>query len=126
MVFVRFILQNVTNAAQNAFDRVWAVPFKSRPNYFTSRLRGIALLALLGTLFIVATGASGVVSGGLGGPAAKIAGIVVSFVFNVLLFLAAFEKVLFDQGFRVSPGAGVGAAIRVYSPAEPVAAGQHK
>lgn len=33
---------------------------------------------------------------------------------NVLLFLAAFEKVLLDQGFHVSPGAGVGAAVRSY------------
>ena len=31
---------------------------------------------------------------------------------HVLLFLAALEKVLLEQGFRVSPGAGVGAAIR--------------
>jgi alanine-glyoxylate transaminase/serine-glyoxylate transaminase/serine-pyruvate transaminase len=37
---------------------------------------------------------------------------------NVLLFLAAFEKVLVDQGFRVPSGAGVGAAIRNYSQVE--------
>ena len=33
---------------------------------------------------------------------------------NVLLFLAAFEKVLLDQGFRVPSGAGVGAAVQSY------------
>jgi alanine-glyoxylate transaminase/serine-glyoxylate transaminase/serine-pyruvate transaminase len=33
---------------------------------------------------------------------------------NVLLFLAAFEKVLLDQGYRLSPGAGVGAAVQSY------------
>ncbi len=33
---------------------------------------------------------------------------------NVLLFLAAFEKVLLDHGFRVPPGAGVAAAVRSY------------
>src|SRR5438309_3110200 len=33
----------------------------------------------------------------------------------VLLFLAALEKCLLDQGFRVPSGAGVGAAIRSYS-----------
>jgi alanine-glyoxylate transaminase / serine-glyoxylate transaminase / serine-pyruvate transaminase len=33
---------------------------------------------------------------------------------NVLLFLAAFEKVLQDQGLRVPAGAGVAAAIRSY------------
>jgi alanine-glyoxylate transaminase / serine-glyoxylate transaminase / serine-pyruvate transaminase len=37
---------------------------------------------------------------------------------NVLLFLAAFEKCLIDQGFRVGSGAGVGAAIRSYSQVE--------
>jgi alanine-glyoxylate transaminase/serine-glyoxylate transaminase/serine-pyruvate transaminase len=40
---------------------------------------------------------------------------------NVLLFLAAFEKTLLDQGFRVPSGAGVGAAIRSYSHAESAA-----
>jgi alanine-glyoxylate transaminase/serine-glyoxylate transaminase/serine-pyruvate transaminase len=34
---------------------------------------------------------------------------------NVLLLLAALEKVLLDQGFRVSAGAGVGAAVRAYA-----------
>jgi len=38
---------------------------------------------------------------------------------HILFFLAALEKVLVDQGLSVSPGAGVGAAIRVYSHAEP-------
>ena len=33
---------------------------------------------------------------------------------NVLLFLAALEKVLLDQGLRVPAGAGVAAAIRSY------------
>ncbi len=37
---------------------------------------------------------------------------------NVLLFLAALEKCLIDQGFRVGSGAGVGAAIRSYSQVE--------
>lgn len=36
---------------------------------------------------------------------------------NVLLFLAAFEKVLLDQGVRVPAGAGVAAAIRSYQQA---------
>jgi alanine-glyoxylate transaminase/serine-glyoxylate transaminase/serine-pyruvate transaminase len=41
---------------------------------------------------------------------------------NVLLFLAAFEKVLLDQGFRVDAGAGVGAAVRSYMETGAVAA----
>jgi hypothetical protein len=33
----------------------------------------------------------------------------------VLLFLAAMEKVLLDQGVRLTAGAGVGAAIQSYT-----------
>ena len=40
---------------------------------------------------------------------------------NVLLFLAALEKILLDMGFRVGAGAGVGAAIHYYSQAEAAA-----
>jgi alanine-glyoxylate transaminase/serine-glyoxylate transaminase/serine-pyruvate transaminase len=41
---------------------------------------------------------------------------------NVLLFLAALEKCLIDRGFRVSSGAGVGAAVESYTHAETPAA----
>jgi len=34
---------------------------------------------------------------------------------NVLLFLAALEKTLIDQGLRVASGAGVGAAVQSYT-----------
>jgi alanine-glyoxylate transaminase/serine-glyoxylate transaminase/serine-pyruvate transaminase len=39
----------------------------------------------------------------------------------VLLFLAAMEKVLLDQGFRVPSGAGVGSAVQSYTQARPEA-----
>jgi alanine-glyoxylate transaminase/serine-glyoxylate transaminase/serine-pyruvate transaminase len=39
----------------------------------------------------------------------------------VLLFLAALEKVLLDQGFRVPSGAGVGAAVQSYTQVRPEA-----
>jgi membrane protein len=81
----------VTSAAQNALDRVWAVPYKDRPNFLQSRLRGIGLLASLGLMFLASTAASGVVSGGLGGPLAKVAGIVISLILNFGLFFAAFR-----------------------------------
>ena len=41
---------------------------------------------------------------------------------NVLLFLAAFEKVLGDHGFRLPAGAGVGAAVHSYAEAGAVPA----
>ena len=81
----------VTQAAQNAFDRIWAVPFKDRRDFLWSRLRGLLLLVSLGALFIVATLASGLVTGGLGGPLAKVGGIVLSLLLNFALFLAAFR-----------------------------------
>jgi membrane protein len=81
----------ITQAAQNAFAHVWAVPFKDRPDFIHSRLRGLALLVALGALFIVATLASGLVTGGLGGPQLKVAGIAVSLLLNFALFLAAFR-----------------------------------
>jgi alanine-glyoxylate transaminase/serine-glyoxylate transaminase/serine-pyruvate transaminase len=46
---------------------------------------------------------------------------------NVLLFLAALEKVLLDQGFSVPPGAGAAAAIRMYQQfAQPAEVGARK
>ncbi len=81
----------VTRAAQNAMDRIWAVPFKHRPSFVKARLRGLALLVSLGVMFLLATLASGLVTGGLGGPLAKVGGIVLSLVLNVGLFLAAFR-----------------------------------
>ena len=45
---------------------------------------------------------------------------------NVLLFLGALEKVLFDQGFLLPAGAGVGAAVRSYVQVEAAVAGVHK
>ncbi len=81
----------VTNAAQTALDTVWAVPFKDRANFVTSRLRGLGLLGFLGAMFIVSTVASGAVSAGFGGALAKVAGYVVSLAVNYGLFFAAYR-----------------------------------
>jgi alanine-glyoxylate transaminase/serine-glyoxylate transaminase/serine-pyruvate transaminase len=45
---------------------------------------------------------------------------------SVLLFLAALEKVLLEQGFHLPAGAGVGAAVRSYVGSEAVVAGNRK
>jgi YihY family inner membrane protein len=80
----------VTNAVHNAFDQVWAVPHKDRPDFLQWRLRGLLLLGSLGLLFIVSTAVSGLITG-LGGPAVKVAAIVISLLVNFALFLAAFR-----------------------------------
>jgi membrane protein len=81
----------VTSASQNAFNKVWAVPLKQRPNFLQTRLRGLAVLILLGVLFLASSLASGLVTGGLGGPVAVVAGIALSLLLNICLFLAAFR-----------------------------------
>ncbi len=83
----------VTNAAQNAFDRVWAVPMKDRPDFLHARPRGLLLLGSLGVMFLAATVVTGLVTGGLhlGGTLGKVAAIVLSLLLNVGLFMAAFR-----------------------------------
>jgi YihY family inner membrane protein len=84
----------VTGAGQTAFNRVWGVPTKEQPNFLMQRLRGIGVLAVLGTLTIVSTAAGGFIgasSGSTGGALAVAAGVVVSLAGNVVLFVCAFK-----------------------------------
>jgi YihY family inner membrane protein len=82
----------VTLAVENAMNSVWNVPRKERPDFLKARLRGLALLAILGTGNIVATVVAGVVTGTvLSGLAATLGGIVVALALDFALFLAAFR-----------------------------------
>lgn len=81
----------ITSVTQNAFNRIWGVPIKRRPNFLTSRLRGLRLLVVLGALSIGSTAAAGFVGTASHGTLAVIAGVVVSLLFNVALFMAAFN-----------------------------------
>jgi YihY family inner membrane protein len=87
----------VTLAAQNAFNRVYAVPYRSRPDFLMSRLRGLAVLGIIGFLQIVSTAASGVVAGGLGGPLLTVAGLALSLALNVVLFTVCFRLLIDDS-----------------------------
>jgi YihY family inner membrane protein len=80
----------VTSAAQNAFNGIWDVPHKSRPNFIFTRLRSLAVLAILGTLMIVSTTAAGFVGSSSHGAPAVVAGVLVAFAVNVALFMTAF------------------------------------
>jgi len=79
----------VVLATEHALDRVWAVPFRDRPDFLTSRLRALVLLLVLGTLTLVSTVASGLVGGGAGllGP---VGGIAISVGVNLLVFGTVF------------------------------------
>ena len=81
----------ITGALQTAFNRIWSVPIKDRPNFIFSRLRGIGMLAILGTLTIVSTVAAGFVGAGSHSAPAVIAGVLVALALNLALFLIAFK-----------------------------------
>jgi YihY family inner membrane protein len=81
----------VTGATQNAFNRIWHVPFKHRPNWLHSRLRGLGMLAMLGTLSVVSTTAAGFVGSASHAAPAVAAGVLVAFVLNLALFMTAFK-----------------------------------
>jgi membrane protein len=81
----------VTNAAQNALNRIWNVPYKQRPNFIFARLRGLGMLAVLGVMSIVSTAAAGFVGSASHGAVAVAGGIAVAFVVNLALFMTAFK-----------------------------------
>lgn len=81
----------VTNAAQNAFNSIWHVPYKHRPDFLRVRLRGVGLLVILGALAIVSTAAAGFATSATRGAAAEVVSILLAFVFNLILFATAFR-----------------------------------
>jgi membrane protein len=87
----------VTSAGENAFNQVYGVPYRERPNFVQSRVHGLATLAVLGVLQLISTAASGTVTGGLGGIGALIGGLVLSLVLNLILFFATFRMLTDDS-----------------------------
>jgi YihY family inner membrane protein len=81
----------ITGATQNAFNRIWSVPFKDRPNFLFAHLRGLGMLAILGTLWIVSTTAAGYVGSSSHAAPAVIAGVLIAFALNLALFMIAFK-----------------------------------
>ena len=81
----------IVGVTQNAFQQVWHIPRKHRPNFLAWRLRGLGLLAVLGVLLIVSTVAAGYVTAQTAGPVAVVGGVLLALVFNLLLFFAAFR-----------------------------------
>jgi membrane protein len=103
----------VTSAAQHAFNRIWGVPFKSRPNFIFMRVRSLGMLAVLGTLMVVSTTAAGFVGSSSHAALAVVAGIVIAFAVNVILFLTAFKLLTAaDLGWRpLLPGVLVASVL---------------
>jgi membrane protein len=104
----------ITNASQAAFNRIWHVPYKHRPNFIFARLRGLGVLAILGTMVIIATVAAGFVgAGGSSAAVVKLIGILVALAFNLATFLLAFKLLTAaDISWRaLLPGAIVAAVF---------------
>jgi YihY family inner membrane protein len=102
-----------TQAAQNAFDRVWAVPYKDRPSFLVRRVRGLGMLVMLGTLNLASTVVAGLVTGSNTGLLETIAGILVTLAANLVIFVAAFRLLTSDTISlrQLIPGAVIAAVF---------------
>jgi membrane protein len=101
----------VTLAIGNALDVVWAVPRVDRPDFVSSRLRGLGVLAVAGTANVASTAVVTLARNGtIQPPAAGIASFSASVVVDFLVFLVAFRVLTTaDVGTRaVLPGVVVG------------------
>jgi membrane protein len=81
----------ITSVTQNAFNRIWNVPFKHRPDFIRIRSRGLAMLATLGFMSIISTTAAGFVGWASHGAPAVVGGLAVALLFNLALFMTAFK-----------------------------------
>jgi membrane protein len=81
----------ITGATQTAFNRIWHVPFKDRPNFLVAHLRGLGMLAILGTMSVISTTAAGFVGSSSHAAADVVGGILIAFAFNLALFMTAFK-----------------------------------
>jgi YihY family inner membrane protein len=80
----------VTHATQVAQDRMWDVAPTQQNSWWRWRVRGLALLAILGAVNVAATVITGWVDSGTGGPLATIGGLIVALVLDLGLFVAVF------------------------------------
>ncbi|MGW4809648.1 YihY/virulence factor BrkB family protein [Kitasatospora sp. NPDC004272] len=78
----------IAQVLQHAMAEVWNVPGVRRPGYWPRLGRSLALFATLGTGLLLSTAAAALVGAALGGPAARIGGLLLSAALNAGLFLA--------------------------------------
>jgi YihY family inner membrane protein len=82
--------QGLGQAAVNAMNTVWNVPYKSWPNFFGRRLRGYLWLAVLSLSSVGATTLAGFGTAWLHGPLGWFWTIGVAFVINLGVFFIIF------------------------------------
>lgn len=83
---------------EQTFNRCWGVPKSGERGFVGSRLRGIALLVVLGGLAVVSTIVSGLAAGGADflGAGGKVGGLVIATVLNLFVFGAVFRLLTSD------------------------------
>lgn len=82
--------QGVGQAALNAMHTVWNIPYVAWPNFWLRRLRGTAILAVLGLATLVATALTAFGPAIFPGRLASVWSIAVSVLVNFAVFTAAF------------------------------------
>jgi membrane protein len=87
----------VTGATQSAFNRVWQIPLRRRFGFLAWRLRGLALVAILGVLSIVSTVAAGYATGQTRGALSVLLGVLIALAANLLLFFTVFRLMTSEQ-----------------------------
>ena len=83
----------VTQAAQFAMNSVWNVPRTRWPNFLWSRLRGLGLLGILGTMTVVSSFLSGVAGSGSTWYL-RLAGLTISLAVNLVLFAVSYRVLI--------------------------------
>ncbi len=98
----------VTLAIGDALDRIWAVPPVQRRGSVSGRLRGLLVLASIGTVNVVVTAAVGLVAaGGVGTAITTVLSLLGSAAVDMVLFVASFRLLTTAQVTirEVLPGA---------------------
>jgi YihY family inner membrane protein len=102
----------IANSAQDAMNRVWAVPMRTRPGFFPRILRSLAIVGMLGLGVIGITVVSTIATNMSGlGSWLRVLTVTLSLVLNTALFGLAFRVLTVrDLSWRdVWPGALVAA-----------------
>jgi YihY family inner membrane protein len=98
----------VTLAIGDALDRIWAVPPVQRRGSVSGRLRGLLVLASIGTVNVVVTAAVGLVAaGGVGTAITTVLSLLGSAAVDMVLFVTSFRLLTTAQVTirEVLPGA---------------------
>lgn len=102
----------VTRATERAMNNIWDIPLAERPNLWWSRLRGLAMLGILGITFLVSTALTSLQqAGGLLAIPTAVLSVAGPLALNFGLYLLAFQ-VLTNRHLpwrTMMPGAAVGA-----------------